>query len=79
MYGTKPVNEDVYLDDQGLVRQVSMDFKPGWATADQNGPTSETITLDFYDFGKADTAGITAPPKSATVDISRTTLGTATG
>ncbi len=79
MYGTKPVNEDVYIDDQGLARRVSMDLKPGWATGEQNGPTSESITLDFYDFGKADTAGITAPPKSDTIDVAQTTLGSATG
>jgi hypothetical protein len=32
------------------------------------------VSIDFYDFGKADVSGIAAPPKSQTVDFSQTPL-----
>ena len=35
---------------------------------------SESVSIDFYDFGQADTSGIAAPPKSQTIDFSKTAL-----
>jgi hypothetical protein len=78
-YGTTLMTQDAYLDDQGIVRRMTMNFTPHSSTASASGLTSETVTMDLYDFGKADTAGITAPAKSDTIDLSKTTLGSTTG
>ena len=56
--------EDVYIDDSGLARRVSVDITPkaGGTAGASIGAVSTTV--DFYDFGSTDTSGIVAPPPS---------------
>ncbi len=66
--------EDVYLDSQGRARRVSVTITPKTGTPAAAELRSESVSIDFYDFGQADTSGITAPPKSQTIDFSKTAL-----
>lgn len=66
--------EDVYLDAQGRTRRVEVTIKPEAGSAAAGELKSESVSIDFYDFGKANVAGIVAPPKSQTIDFSKTPL-----
>jgi hypothetical protein len=66
--------EDVYLDNQGLTRRLSLTVTPKAGSSAAAELKSEAVSIDFYDFGQADTSGITAPPKSQTIDFSKTAL-----
>jgi hypothetical protein len=69
--GSTILPEDVYLDDQGRTRRVSLTITPKSGSAAAESLKSEAVSVDFYDFGNADTSGITAPPASETVDFSQ--------
>jgi hypothetical protein len=74
LLGSTILPEDVFLDSQGRTRRVSISItpKPGSPAADSL--KSETVHVDYYDFGQADTSGITAPPADQTIDFSETDL-----
>jgi hypothetical protein len=70
--GSGDVPEDVYLDANGLTRRIEMEFNTA-----ETGTTPALkmhITMDYYDFGKADLSGIVAPPAADTIAASKTTL-----
>ena len=57
--------EDVYVDDSGLARRVSVNITPKiGATATASAVGTVSTTVDFYDFGTTDTSGIIAPAAS---------------
>jgi len=62
--GTKEIPLDVWVDDDGLVRRIKMDWHP------PNGG-SFVVTMDLFDFGDVD---IDVPAKADTTDLS-TMLG----
>jgi hypothetical protein len=74
LLGSTILPEDVYLDDQGRIRRVAIAITaaPGSPAADQLN--SESVTVEYYDFGAADTSGIAAPPADQTIDFSETDL-----
>ena len=79
--GSQTIPEDVYLDSSGLARRFSVTIKPvlpSSSAASSAGPVSFTITVDLYDFGSADTSGITAPP-AGEIGSFPTGAGTSTG
>jgi hypothetical protein len=57
--GTKEIPMDVWVDGDGLVRRVTMDWHPRGATF--------VMSLDLFDFGNVD---IPVPADSDTVDLS---------
>ncbi len=70
LLGNATLPEDVYIDSEGRVRRVSLDIEPASGSTAAAALKSESFTIDFYDFGKADTSGIAAPPASDTIDAS---------
>jgi hypothetical protein len=56
--------EDVFLDDQGRTRRLSLSL----GSKDSSTLPLLEMTLEFFDFGKADTSGISAPPVADTID-----------
>ncbi len=62
LLGDANLPEDVYVDDQGRARRVSVTIKPATGTIAASALKSETVNVDFFDFGKADTSLIKAPP-----------------
>jgi hypothetical protein len=60
---------DCYIDDQGRMRRMVMNFtpKPGGAAA--STLKSEFVSMDYFDFGSADTSAIKPPPEDQTIDI----------
>lgn len=74
LLGSTILPEDVYLDDQGRTRRVAISITPSPGSAAADSLNSESVTVDYYDFGSADTSGISAPPADQTVDFSQTEL-----
>jgi hypothetical protein len=64
--GVSRVPVDIFLDEKGLVRRITLAVTP--TRGSQRGQTTRTVT-DYYDFGKANTAGLVAPPASDTIDV----------
>ncbi len=62
--GSTTLPEDVYLDDQGLARRMSVTITPKAGTSGAASIGSISTTVDMYDFGTTDTSGIIAPPAS---------------
>ncbi len=70
--GSNTIPEDVYLDKDGLPRRFSVTVNPvlpSTSAGASSGTSSFTVTVDMYDFGKADTSGITAPPADQVGDL----------
>jgi hypothetical protein len=72
--GQTTVPEDVWLDEQGLVRRVAVDVSatPPSTGTSSNAPTSvkTKFQMEFYDYGQAG-AAVTAPPADQTTDFSQ--------
>jgi hypothetical protein len=68
--GTLP--EDVYIDANGLTRRFSVSV-----ASPATGAVK--VTVDFYDFGGADTSGIVAPPADEVGTLSDVTGGLGSG
>jgi hypothetical protein len=63
--GSSSLPEDVYLDKDGLPRRLSLSIKPqAGSTASSAAVGAIAITIDFFDYGKAETGSIVAPPAS---------------
>lgn len=62
---------DYYLDRQGRLRRIAMRIQPAPGSAATSTLTSESVTMDFHDFGSADTSALAVPPANQTVDISQ--------
>jgi hypothetical protein len=62
--GSTSLPADVYLDSDGLPARFALTVQPqaGSAAASQMGSVS--VSIDFYNYGKADTGSIVAPPAS---------------
>ena len=70
--GSGTIPEDVYLDSDGLPRRFAVTVNPvipSTSAGASGGPSSFTVTVDLYDFGKTDTSGITAPPADQVGDF----------
>jgi hypothetical protein len=70
--GSGTIPEDVYLDSDGLPRRFAVTVNPvipSTSAGSSAGPSSFTVTVDLYDFGKTDTSGITAPPADQVGDL----------
>ena len=70
--GSGTIPEDVYLDSDGLPRRFAVSLNPvipSTGAGASAGPSSFTVTVDLYDFGKTDTSGITAPPADQVGDF----------
>jgi hypothetical protein len=65
------IPEDIYLDDAGRVARQAFTLTPKPDSDAARTLKSESITMDLYDFGKADLTGIEAPPASQTYDGSQ--------
>ncbi len=84
--GAATIPEDVYLDSAGLPRRFAITIKPSSllpsdapsAAASAAAGSSFTVTVDLYDFGQADTSGITAPPADQVGDLGSLLGGSAT-
>jgi hypothetical protein len=87
--GQNTVPEDVWIDDQGLVRRLAVDLGTAPAGTPSPGKSSSPtagrsrVQAEFYDFGKAATT-VTPPPADDVVDFSRIleqfgSLGAGTG
>ncbi|MDQ1649850.1 MAG: hypothetical protein QOG60_1907 [Frankiaceae bacterium] len=70
--GRTTVPEDIWLDEQGLLRRVGIDVG---ATAPNTGTSSNPPTaaklkvqMEFYDYGQAG-AAVTVPPDDQTTDL----------
>jgi hypothetical protein len=57
---TKEIPLDVWIDDDGLVRRLTMDWHPAGGTF--------TLSLDLFDFGEVD---IDVPSAAETTDLSK--------
>jgi hypothetical protein len=72
--GQATVPEDVWLDEQGLVRRLAVDINatPPSAGTTSNAPTSvkTKFQMEFYDYGQAG-AAVTPPPADQTTDFSQ--------
>lgn len=72
--GQTTIPEDVWIDDQGLVRRLTTEFTakaPGAVAGTPSaGPSSlqTRLTLEFYDYGQA-TAPVSAPPADQVTDF----------
>ncbi len=75
--GQATIPEDVWIDDQGLVRRITVEFAakppagtPGTTAAPSATPSSlqTKLTMEFYDYGQA-TAPVTAPPADQVTDF----------
>lgn len=70
--GSNTIPEDVYLDKDGLPRRFAVTVNPviPSTSAGASASTSNfTVTVDLFDFGKADTSSITAPPADQVGDL----------
>ena len=63
--GLKTIPVEIFVDQEGLLRRMSMTMKSTIAAA----PFAITQTTDFYDFGVD--VHIEAPPESQVVDLSK--------
>ena len=56
---------DVFIDDNGMVREIAFDF----SVPDSTGSTAAkaTLTVDLFDFGTA--VGIDPPPADQVTDV----------
>jgi hypothetical protein len=70
--GQTTLPEDVWLDDQGLVRRLATDITATPATGANSAPvTAKTkLAMEFYDYGQA-TKPVEVPPADATTDFSQ--------
>ncbi len=74
--GQTTIPADVWIDEQGLVRRITVEFaaKPpaGVGGAPSAAPSSlqTRLTMEFYDHGQA-TAPVTAPPADQVTDFSQ--------
>jgi hypothetical protein len=70
--GQTTVPEDVWLDDQGLVRRLAIDVtatpKAGTSTGAAPGPIKTKVQMEFFDYGRA-TSAISAPPADQVTDL----------
>jgi hypothetical protein len=64
MLGSTSLPADVYLDPTGLPARLGFTIKPATGTAAASVLSSLSIAIDFYNYGKANTAAIVAPPAS---------------
>ncbi len=70
--GSGTIPEDVYLDSDGLPRRFAVSINPvlpSTSAGSSAAPSSFTVTVDLYDFGKTDTSGIAAPPADQVGDL----------
>lgn len=73
--GKSTIPADVWLDEQGLVRRLTIDIEaspPAGGAASSGSPTSvkTKISMEFFDYGQADTA-VSAPPADQVTDFSQ--------
>jgi hypothetical protein len=66
--GISSLPMDIYLDNAGLTRRISMQLASSGGTSQLK---SAKLVMDFYDFGKADTSQIVVPPADDTIDVSK--------
>ncbi len=67
--GSDTIPEDVWLDSDGLPRRVSIDITPKAGSTAAASVGRVAFAIDFYDFGKADTDSIVAPPADEVGDL----------
>ena len=71
--GTVPV--DVWLDGDGLPRRIAVEISPKASSGPAASVGRVAFSVDFYDFGKADTDGIVAPPAGEVGELPSSLLG----
>jgi hypothetical protein len=64
MLGSTSLPADVYLDSQGLPARFGFTIKPAAGSTAASALSSLSVAIDFYNYGKANTASIVAPPAS---------------
>jgi hypothetical protein len=74
--GSSMLPADVYLDSSGRPARFLITVKPAATSAAASEVGSVSVSIDFYDYGKANTASIVAPPAS---DIGTLPAGALTG
>jgi hypothetical protein len=62
--GSNSLPADVYLDSKGLPARFTITVKPAAGTTGAADVESVSVSIDFFNYGKADTASIVAPPAS---------------
>ena len=62
--GSTSLPADVYLDSKGLPARFAITVKPAAGSATASQVSSVSISIDFFNYGKANTASIVAPPAS---------------
>jgi len=69
--GQSTIPEDVWLDDQGLVRRLAIDVSatPSTGTSTPT-PVKTKVQMEFFDYGQA-TAPVDAPPANEVTDFSQ--------
>ena len=68
--GKDTLPEDVYIDSDGRARRIAVTITPAAGSTGTASVGTFTTTVDLFDFGKADTSSIVAPPASEVGDLS---------
>jgi hypothetical protein len=79
LIGSETLPEDVYLDSDGLPRRVSVTIKPEAGSEAAKQLNFVSVSVDFYDFGKADTGSIVAPPSDEVGELPTSVLNGISG
>ena len=72
--GSDTIPEDVWLDKDGLPRRVAIDITPKASSSAAASVGRVAFAIDFYDFGKADSDSIVAPPASEVGELPTSAL-----
>jgi hypothetical protein len=73
--GSDTLPEDVWLDNDGLPRRIALDIQPKSGSSASAELSKVAFTIDFFDFGKADTDSIVAPPADEVGELPTSALG----